>query len=173
MQFFTLLSALVVIAVGPVSAAPALNNVQSNVAPYVGVADTNVGNTQGTVNGVIDGVDGRDRLGRRRRSPKTPSQPEFINSPQAATEGACNVGTAQCCQSLHQTSGLASQGMFGQLLAASIPLDQLMVGLQCSPIAGVIPIVGGSSSCNSRPVCCTGNKFDGLVSVGCSPLSLQ
>ena len=178
MQFFSLLSVLVLVTIGSVSAAPALNNVDSNVAPYVGVADTNVGNTQGTVNAVVDRVGGRDRLRRRRPSPKTASQPELINSPETVTDASCNgmslclgslfllltvavflVGTAQCCQSLHQTSGLASQGTFGQLLAASIPLDQLMVGIQCSPLAGVVPIVGGSSSCNSRPVCCSGNKL--------------
>ncbi|KAG8801731.1 hypothetical protein FRC17_006565 [Serendipita sp. 399] len=92
----------------------------------------------------------------RRRTGKT--QPQYINSPQATNQGSCSVGTAQCCQSLHQTQDLASQGVVGGLLAAGLPLDDLMVGVQCTPIANVIPIVGGSDSCHSQPVCCTGNK---------------
>jgi len=174
MQFSNMLKALfvVVATIGATSAAPAaqaLSNVQSNVAPYVGVADTNFGNTQRAVTGLINKATPR----RRRRSSKSSSPAEYINSPESATAASCNVGTAQCCQSLHQTGDLSSQGTFGQLLAASVPLDQLMVGIQCSPIAGVVPIIGGSSSCKSQPVCCNGNKFDGLVSTGCSPVGLS
>ncbi|PVG03438.1 hypothetical protein CPB86DRAFT_694991 [Serendipita vermifera] len=101
------------------------------------------------------------------------NQPQYINSPQASNEGSCNVGTAQCCQSLHQTQELASQGVIGSLLAAGVPLDNLMVGVQCTPIAGLVPVLSGSDSCKSQPVCCTGNKFDGLISTGCSPIGLN
>ena len=55
-----------------------------------------------------------------------------------------------------QTSGFRSQAGVGALLAM-VPLDDLMVGLQCSPIAGGLLGIGGASTCNSQPVCCSGN----------------
>jgi hypothetical protein len=93
MQFSTLLSVLIV-AIGPVSAIPALNSVGSNVAPYVGVANTNVGNTQGNLGAVLD--DARSRIPRR-RAPKTSSQPELINSPETVTEASCNGMLPRLC----------------------------------------------------------------------------
>lgn len=75
------------------------------------------------------------------------------------TDDTFLVGTAQCCQSLHQSQDLKSQGIFGSLLGAAIPLDNLMVGLQCNPLAQTLPILSGASTCQSQPVCCTGNKL--------------
>jgi hypothetical protein len=94
MQFSTLFSVLIV-AIGSVSAIPALNSVGSNVAPYVGVANTNVGNTQGNLGAVLD--DARSRIPRRRRAPKTSSQPELINSPETVTEASCNGMPLRLC----------------------------------------------------------------------------
>lgn len=168
----------------PVFAIPT-NVVDSNVGTGpVGVGNVGGGNAQGSnfagsnlgalAVGAATGKLNRLESQRVRRAPKkTKEQPQYINSPQASNEGSCNVGTAQCCQSLHQTQELASQGVVGSLLAAGVPLDNLMVGVQCTPIAGLVPVLSGSDSCKSQPVCCTGNKFDGLISTGCSPIGLN
>ncbi|KAG8814850.1 hypothetical protein FRC18_001761 [Serendipita sp. 400] len=164
-------------------AVPMINGPNVNAGP-VAIANVGGSNVQGSniaqtsaediLVGAADGGRGMGRYKEARsiRRTKSQSQPQFINSPQATNQGSCSVGTAQCCQSLHQTQDLASQGALGGLLAAGLPLDDLMVGLQCSPIGNLVPVISGSDSCSSQPVCCTGDKYDGLVSVGCSPLSI-
>lgn len=63
---------------------------------------------------------------------------------------------------LHQNSDTKSQSIFSGLsllgLGTDVPLglDDLFVGLECSPLAS---IVGGTSACNSKPVCCSGNHL--------------
>jgi hypothetical protein len=99
---------------------------------------------------------------------------DHINSPNVTTTASCDgknssyvhystsktdshvVGQAQCCQSLHQSQD--KQASFvSSLLGIAIPADNSMLGLQCTPIASLLS-VAGSSTCNSKPVCCTGNE---------------
>jgi hypothetical protein len=97
---------------------------------------------------------------------------DHINSPNMTTSASCDgkssrrvryletdtrvVGQAQCCQSLHQSQD--KQASFvSSLLGIVIPADNSMLGLQCTPIANLLSIAG-SSTCNSKPVCCTGNE---------------
>jgi len=102
---------------------------------------------------------------------------DHVNSPASTTSDSCNgkpsavsfydhqisnspstrslVGEAQCCQTIHQNNDQSLQ-FVTSLLGLSLPADGLMAGLQCSPIANLASL-GGSSSCNSHPVCCTGN----------------
>jgi len=94
---------------------------------------------------------------------------DHINSPNVTTSASCDVGQAQCCQSLHQSSDKQSS-FVSSLLGIVIPADNSMLGLQCTPIASLLSVTG-SSTCNSKPVCCTGNEYDGLVNIGCSPIS--
>lgn len=90
----------------------------------------------------------------------------------------CPGGTAQCCQctrvptllsveltgllALHQHSDTKSQSIMNGLnllgLGTNAPVDlsDLFMGIQCSPIGGIL---GGTSACNSRPVCCSGNHL--------------
>ncbi|KIM29652.1 hypothetical protein M408DRAFT_67258 [Serendipita vermifera MAFF 305830] len=95
---------------------------------------------------------------------------DHINSPESATALSCNVGEAQCCQSIHQTQGTQAQ-FLSSLLGLALPVDNSMLGVQCTPIANLLSVLGGSSTCNSRPVCCTGNDYQGLVSLGCTPIT--
>ncbi|KIM31760.1 hypothetical protein M408DRAFT_63988 [Serendipita vermifera MAFF 305830] len=94
-----------------------------------------------------------------------------INSPEAATYGSCNVGEAQCCQSIHQSNDQSFKSL-SSLLGLNLPIDGLMAGVQCSPILNLAGLASGSSSCNSQPVCCTGNEYHGLINIGCSPIHL-
>ncbi|KAF9240421.1 hydrophobin [Melanogaster broomeanus] len=40
------------------------------------------------------------------------------------------------------------------------------VGLNCVPVIS-------ADSCQQQPVCCTGNNYNGLVNVGCSPINVN
>ncbi|KAG8811576.1 hypothetical protein FRC17_002400 [Serendipita sp. 399] len=93
-----------------------------------------------------------------------------VNSSQSTNRGSCNVGEAQCCQSIHQSGDKKGQ-FLTSLLSLAIPADGGMLGVQCTPLANLLAITG-SETCHSQPVCCTGNEYHGLVNVGCSPLSV-
>jgi len=91
MQFSTLFSAVVAALVGSasVAAAPTINNVESNVAPYVGTSNTNVGNAQGNLGAAV--YNAQNNIPRvRRRSSKSSSSPELINSPETVTDASCS-----------------------------------------------------------------------------------
>ncbi|CCA74797.1 related to hydrophobin-Laccaria bicolor [Serendipita indica DSM 11827] len=88
--------------------------------------------------------------------------------PPPPPSGGCNVGTAQCCQTTY-SSGDQIASTLGGLLGIAIPVDNLFVGVQCSPI---VNILGGSDTCNTQAVCCNNNNFNGLINIGCSPISL-
>ncbi|CAD6564695.1 MAG: hypothetical protein CYPHOPRED_004624 [Cyphobasidiales sp. Tagirdzhanova-0007] len=77
--------------------------------------------------------------------------------------GSASVKNVQCCQQM-MTQGEASQA-FGSLLA----LDGLIgnVGLNCSPLG-----LSVGSKCKSTPVLCSDVYQDGLINLGCSPLSV-
>ncbi|TFK65628.1 fungal hydrophobin [Pluteus cervinus] len=83
--------------------------------------------------------------------------------------GNCNTGSIQCCnsvQSLQSTSVTQLAGLLGLDLGGLTGL----VGLTCSALS--IGGLGGNS-CSAQPVCCTGNSFGGLLSLGCNPLNLN
>ncbi|TFK65630.1 fungal hydrophobin [Pluteus cervinus] len=84
-------------------------------------------------------------------------------------DGDCNTGSTQCCnsvQSLQSTSVTQLAGLLGLDLGGLTGL----VGLTCSPLSA---LGLGANSCSQQPVCCTGNTFSGLLSLGCSPLNLN
>ncbi|PVG02904.1 hypothetical protein CPB86DRAFT_695962 [Serendipita vermifera] len=93
------------------------------------------------------------------------------NSPGNSNDNSCNVGQAQCCQTVYQSQDRSFQ-FLTSLLGISVPANGLLAGVQCSPLGNTLSILGGSGSCNSQPICCTGNEYHGLVNVGCSPVSL-
>ncbi|KAI3597612.1 hydrophobin [Moniliophthora roreri] len=43
------------------------------------------------------------------------------------------------------------------------------VGLTCDPIT----VIGaGGNSCSASPVCCSDNSFNGVIAIGCVPVTL-
>ncbi|KAG8830396.1 hypothetical protein FRC20_008434 [Serendipita sp. 405] len=80
-----------------------------------------------------------------------------INSPNSSNSNSCNVGEAQCCQSIHQSHDQSFQRLTS-LLGLVAPADGLLAGVQCSPILNVAGVLSGSSTCHSQPICCTGNE---------------
>ncbi|KAG0696061.1 hydrophobin [Suillus ampliporus] len=86
-----------------------------------------------------------------------------------AVADQCNTGSIQCCQS----SSTVQQYNAAAPLLSLIPIVAdvtAMIGLGCSPIT----VVGTGSGCeaNQEPLCCSGNKYNGLVNLGCSPINI-
>ncbi|KAF9007481.1 fungal hydrophobin-domain-containing protein [Cyathus striatus] len=84
------------------------------------------------------------------------------------TVSQCNTGDLQCCQSVQSSSNPSVASLLG-LLGAVVQGAAVQVGLTCSPIS----VIGvGGNSCTAQPVCCTGNNFNGVVALGCTPVNL-
>ncbi|EGN99547.1 hypothetical protein SERLA73DRAFT_134819 [Serpula lacrymans var. lacrymans S7.3] len=87
-----------------------------------------------------------------------------------STVNQCNTGSISCCNSVQDSNSTAVTGLLG-LLGVSLEGIVGQVGLSCSPLSVIG--VGGASSCNAEPVCCTNNQFNGLINLGCSPINLN
>ncbi|KAG2742137.1 hydrophobin-3 precursor, partial [Suillus brevipes Sb2] len=93
-----------------------------------------------------------------------------VATPLSLRDGQCNTGSIQCCQ--HSTS-TSNYNKAAQILGL-VPIGADVagsVGLSCSPISAVG--TGSGASCNQQPMCCSNNKMNGLVNVGCTPINLS
>jgi len=90
-------------------------------------------------------------------------------APTVTTISQCNTGDAQCCDTVESASSSGVGVILGLL---GIVLDSLdvLVGLGCTPLS--IVGIGSGVNCAQQPVCCTNNNFNGLINIGCSPISL-
>ncbi|RDB20579.1 Fruiting body protein SC1 [Hypsizygus marmoreus] len=84
-------------------------------------------------------------------------------------ESQCNTGSVQCCNSV-QDSHNKDVGILAALIGLDIKSITGQVGVTCSPLTAVG--VGGNS-CTQQPVCCSGNNFEGLIVVGCTPINIS
>ncbi|KIJ33019.1 hypothetical protein M422DRAFT_183675, partial [Sphaerobolus stellatus SS14] len=85
----------------------------------------------------------------------------------------CNTGDAQCCNSVSSVSNPSTAALLG-LLGVVIQGVDVLVGITCSPIIA-IGVGGGFISflySAQQPVCCTNTSFNGVVNIGCTPISL-
>ncbi|TFK24615.1 hydrophobin-315 [Coprinopsis marcescibilis] len=83
----------------------------------------------------------------------------------------CNGGQVQCCNSVQQANNL--DYYTGALLGLlQIDVKQLTgsVGATCTALNVVG--VGASAACNQQKVCCTGNSFNGVIALGCTPINV-
>ncbi|THU98558.1 hydrophobin-domain-containing protein [Dendrothele bispora CBS 962.96] len=83
--------------------------------------------------------------------------------------GQCNTGPVQCCNSIQSASSSTATSLLG-LLGIILQDLNVLVGINCTPI-NVIGI--GGNSCSSQPVCCENNQFEGLISIGCTPININ
>ncbi|KAH8822405.1 fungal hydrophobin [Flagelloscypha sp. PMI_526] len=82
----------------------------------------------------------------------------------SGTPGQCNVGKVQCCNSVTRANDKTAS-LIASLLGIVLPTNAA-VGLNCSPLS----VIGvGGNSCNTQPVCCENNSFNGLIAIGCTP----
>ncbi|KAF9007184.1 hydrophobin-263 [Cyathus striatus] len=80
----------------------------------------------------------------------------------------CTTGSLQCCTSVQSASSSIVSVLLG-LLGIDVSGVTGQVGVTCSPIS----VVGvGGNSCTAQPVCCTGNSFNGVVALGCTPINI-
>ncbi|PPQ68078.1 hypothetical protein CVT24_002942 [Panaeolus cyanescens] len=91
-------------------------------------------------------------------------------APQDGINNSCNTGPVQCCNQLFESEDESYAGLLSLLGVVAGPITA-QVGLECSPISAIG--LGSGASCTTQPVCCSGNKFNGLVNVGCSPVNLS
>ncbi|KAG1733393.1 hydrophobin [Suillus paluster] len=93
-----------------------------------------------------------------------------VATPLALRDGQCNTGNIQCCSG---STSATSYNAASQILGLAPLVGQVVgaVGLDCSPITAVG--TGGGATCNQQPMCCSNNKMNGVVNVGCSPMSLR
>ncbi|KAG1758153.1 hydrophobin-3 precursor [Suillus occidentalis] len=93
-----------------------------------------------------------------------------VANPLSLRDGQCNTGDIQCCQSSTTTStyNKAAKSLGLVEIAAGV-VGQ--VGLACSPVSVIG--TGSGASCNQQPMCCSNNKMNGLVNIGCTPINLK
>ncbi|KAF8515053.1 hydrophobin [Hysterangium stoloniferum] len=97
-------------------------------------------------------------------SPNTPPSGVSPNTP-----SQCNTGSPKCCKNV----GAAGSTPINALLKPlNIALDDptAIIGLECTTLTLVGD--GKGTNCAEHPVCCKDVKFDGVVNVGCTPISL-
>ncbi|CAA7263588.1 unnamed protein product [Cyclocybe aegerita] len=83
---------------------------------------------------------------------------------------SCNTGPVQCCNSLYENESEQANLLISLVGAVVGPIGT-QVGANCSPLSVIG--VGSGASCNTQPVCCSNNKFNGLVAIGCSPINVN
>ncbi|QSS62689.1 hypothetical protein I7I51_02428 [Histoplasma capsulatum] len=86
--------------------------------------------------------------------------------------GNCN-SVPQCCQNTHSSqdkSVIQGLKIFG--LDKEAQKSKGSVGTKCEPMEGVLNL-GLLNGCKGTAVCCNNNKFNGLVSLGCIPITLS
>ncbi|KAG1745031.1 hydrophobin 2 [Suillus paluster] len=87
----------------------------------------------------------------------------------SSTGADCNTGSVSCCQSTY-SSDSATVGTLTSLLGIVLGPVEGSVGLGCSPISVIG--AGSGATCNQEPVCCSGNTYNGLINIGCSPINI-
>ncbi|KIJ64698.1 hypothetical protein HYDPIDRAFT_62219, partial [Hydnomerulius pinastri MD-312] len=81
----------------------------------------------------------------------------------------CNTGSIQCCNNTYSSTDASLTSLLGLLGVVLGPISGL-VGLGCTPVTVIG--TGSGAVCTQQPVCCTGNTYNGLINVGCSPINL-
>ncbi|KIJ57419.1 hypothetical protein M422DRAFT_149325, partial [Sphaerobolus stellatus SS14] len=75
----------------------------------------------------------------------------------------------QCCNSVTSASDPLTAALLG-LLGIVLQSVDVLIDTRCTPITVIG--VGSGANCTQQPVCCTDNNFNGLVNIGCTPISL-
>ncbi|KAK7460572.1 hypothetical protein VKT23_009293 [Stygiomarasmius scandens] len=88
---------------------------------------------------------------------------------QTVSAGQCNTGSINCCNSLERADSSVVGVLLG-LLGVVLQGVEALVGITCTPI----DILGiGQNECHSQPVCCQNNDFNGIIAIGCVPISIS
>ncbi|KAF8877411.1 type 1 hydrophobin [Infundibulicybe gibba] len=91
-------------------------------------------------------------------------------TPVPDNNNSCNTDSMYCCNQVHKSESAEYTDLVTEY-GLNVKAITGNIGVNCSPITGLG--VGGGPSCNQQPVCCSGNNFNGLVVVGCSPIIIN
>ncbi|KAL0959648.1 hypothetical protein HGRIS_011350 [Hohenbuehelia grisea] len=96
----------------------------------------------------------------------------IIPEPTPPVTGNCNVGPVQCCNSLQESDSSSVSDIFN-LLGSGLNLagSTGQVGFACSPTVADTGL-GGNTGCSQQAACCENTDFNGLIAIGCMPISL-
>ncbi|KAN0079858.1 hypothetical protein V8E55_009424 [Tylopilus felleus] len=82
----------------------------------------------------------------------------------------CSTGNVNCCNSVQMYKNAQSY-LTKHNIILPVDLDVgALLGIECSGITGIG--VSGTS-CTAQIACCNGDTFNGLVTVGCSPINVD
>ncbi|KAG0696059.1 hypothetical protein DFH29DRAFT_1004893 [Suillus ampliporus] len=89
----------------------------------------------------------------------------FLVALAVATDGQCDTGSIQCCQSSITVGEAESLGL---IPTGSNDVD--LVGIKCSPVT----VIGTSTGCeaNQEPLCCSDCRLNG-VCTDCTPINVS
>ncbi|KAJ2936989.1 hypothetical protein H1R20_g107, partial [Candolleomyces eurysporus] len=82
-------------------------------------------------------------------------------------ECAANTGPIQCCESVQNNLSGSLLNLLLGILPIGVPIA-LPIGITCSPVLSVLQ----GTQCEGQTVCCSNNNFNGVVNLGCSPISI-
>ncbi|KAG2140582.1 fungal hydrophobin [Suillus clintonianus] len=87
----------------------------------------------------------------------------------AAAQSQCDTGYIKCCNGNNIYSQTEPNLYELGLVDVAAAVDAF-VALECSGVS----VVGTSSGCtaNQQPLCCENEKYNGIVSIGCTPIGV-
>ncbi|KAH9928005.1 fungal hydrophobin [Epithele typhae] len=84
--------------------------------------------------------------------------------------GQCNTGSVKCCDTVGPAKSVLPQQQLDGLLGVVIQDLNVIVGVSCIPISVIG--VGAGNTCSAKPVCCESTADNGLINIGCLPITL-
>ncbi|OCH87287.1 fungal hydrophobin [Obba rivulosa] len=78
------------------------------------------------------------------------------------------TSSGSCCEQVGEASSQPIAGILNNLGVVIQDINAI-VGVECSPITVVG--VGSGSACSGTAVSCSSNELNGLVQIGCVPIS--
>ncbi|KAL4076652.1 fungal hydrophobin-domain-containing protein [Scleroderma yunnanense] len=85
--------------------------------------------------------------------------------------GYCNTGDLKCCN-VYQESENAQKSEISGLLDIPIELLTGNIGIGCISLDVLLGLLN-PQSCTQQPVCCEGDKANGLIGISCIPINLN
>ncbi|KAG1744260.1 fungal hydrophobin [Suillus lakei] len=87
----------------------------------------------------------------------------------AAAQSQCDTGVIECCNK-DNTYAQKEPNLYELGLVDVAAVVDAFVALSCSGIN----VVGTSDGCagNQEPLCCENEKYNGVISIGCTPINV-
>ncbi|KLO20323.1 fungal hydrophobin [Schizopora paradoxa] len=91
-------------------------------------------------------------------------------TPQALGNSQCDTGSLRCCSQVTTPEAYGQTAGLGSVITELLGSISGTIGVSCDSVN----VIGASgNSCSAQPACCTGDTFNGLVTLGCSPVNVN